>query len=394
MRLTDNEKRIFELVRHNDGLVRSEVSRKAGISKSTVERCVSSLVHKELLAEATRRDQRRGRAGIALSVNRAGPVLVGLELNNNELLVAAAMDLMGGIVTRAEMPVSAGLRKEQIIDILVGAARRVLSDANGRSCCGVGFGNPGMVDEKEGRAIFSSSFIHWEDVPVAEILSEKLGVPVYAIDTPRARCLAEARHGVARGVESCLYVDYGVGVGLGILSRGRLFSGGQGLGGEIGHFVVEPGGELCACGGQGCIQTVVSERVIVGRARSVMRGGVHTVMAQWIEDPSLLEADHIYRAAEEGDRFAQNLLEPVISVLGMTIGGVCSLLNPVLVVLGKVLATYPRAFEPLKSVIRRTTVPYVAKGLDIQFCSLLKNAGLIGATELVVERLFYPLGAS
>lgn len=390
MNLSENEKKIFELVRHNDGIGRSDISRKVRISKSTVERCVSLLVEKGLFSETTLGDRRRGRAGIALSVNSGGPMLVGLELNNNELLVAAAVDLIGSILARVEIPISTNLRREQILDVLISATERILADTGGRDFFGIGFGNPGMVDEKEGRAIFSSSFIHWEDVPVARLLSERFAVPVYAIDTPRARCLAEARHGVARGVDSFLYVDYGVGIGLGIFSKGRLFSGGQGLGGEIGHFVIDSEGAICGCGGRGCIQTVVSEKVVVEKAREIIAGGVHTMISDWIDGPSHIEARHIYRAAEMGDRFALNLLEPVISVLGTVVGGVCSLLNPTLVVLGKIPASYPRVWEPIKKIIRRSTLPYIERELDIQFSSVIENCGLIGTTELVVERLFYP----
>ena len=394
MNLSDNEKAIFALVRHNHGIVRSDISRTVDISKSTVERCVSSLVAKGLLSETILGDRRRGRAGIALGVNTDGPMLVGLELNNNELLVAAAIDMIGKILTRFDIPISKNLNKDEIIDVLVSSVDKVKDDVRGRELCGIGFGNPGMVDEKDGRAIFSSSFIHWEDVPVANILSKTFEVPVYAIDTPRARCLAEARHGVARGIDTSLYVDYGVGIGLGILSKGRLFSGGQGLGGEIGHFVVDPAGEFCACGGRGCIQTVVSEKVIVAKAVKMLNDGVHTVVTEWIERPDEVTADHIYRAADLGDRFAENLISPVISLLGTTIGGVCSLLNPNQVVLGKVMASYPRIWAPIKDIIMRTTLPYVAKDLDIQFSSIRRNGGLIGTAEMVVERLFYPAGTA
>jgi glucokinase len=184
-----------------------------------------------------------------------------------------------------------------------------------------------------------------------------------------------------------------LGKGLGNFSKGRLFSGGQGLGGEIGHFVVNPGGDICSCGGQGCIQTVVSEKVVIRKAREIATNGVHTIISDWVDHASEIEAAHIYRAAEAGDRFALNLLEPVLSILGRTVGGVCSLLNPTLVVLGKVSAAYPGIWEPIKEIIRRSTLPYIGAELDIRFSSIIQNGGLIGTTELVVERLFYPVEA-
>ncbi len=124
-----------------------------------------------------------------------------------------------------------------------------------------------------------------------------------------------------------------------------------------------------------------------------MRNGVHTLVSEWIDDPDELTANHIYRAADLGDRFALNLVEPVITLMGTTVGSVCSLLNPNQVVLGKVMANYPSVWDPIKTIIRRTTLPYVARELDIQYSSIQKNAGLIGTAELVVERLFYPAGS-
>lgn len=121
--------------------------------------------------------------------------------------------------------------------------------------CGVACGGP--MDLLEA-TVSPLNVPAWRDFPLRQAVAELLGIPTFLDNGAKAQALAEGWVGSAVGVSDFVFVAVGTGVGAGVVSDGRLLSGGSGNAGAIGHVVVEPGGRHCRCGGRGCLETYIS----------------------------------------------------------------------------------------------------------------------------------------
>ncbi|MYR83559.1 ROK family protein, partial [Streptomyces sp. SID685] len=124
-----------------------------------------------------------------------------------------------------------------------------------------GIAVPGIVDEEHGTAVYAAN-LGWKDVPLRDLLAERLGVPVALGHDVRTGGLAEGRIGAGRGADRFLFVPLGTGIAGAIGIDGRVESGAHGFAGEIGHVVVRPGGTLCPCGQRGCLERYASAAAV------------------------------------------------------------------------------------------------------------------------------------
>ncbi len=393
MEMSEHKKIVFELVRNNPGIVRSEISRRIHVSKSTAERIVQSLVTQGLLSENTNsHNSRQSRSGIALSVNSNGPCIIGVELSSNHALTCAVINLDGEIITESFTEVSGDMTKEQLFEIIEEHIHRVLSEVRrlNRDIIGIGFGDPGIVDSLSGVSLFSSTLPFWKNARISGRLSERFHLPVFVQDASRIMCLAEARYGVAVGVKGFILIDFGMGVGLGVYSNGRLYLGEQGCGCEMGHMIIDPEGPICGCGGKGCLEAIVGSKALIKQAITAIQNGAQTSIIEKAGMKTAAITDqHIFRAAEEHDRLSVTLIDSAIQILGRAIGNVCNLFNPSLVVLGGEIAKSPLLWKPIKTVIRRTVIPFLSGHLKIEFSRLSDKNGVLGAAEMVIEKMLY-----
>ena len=155
-----------------------------------------------------------------------------------------------------------------ILDVAAGLADRARAAGLDPVACGVVV--PGVVDEGFGVAVWSSN-VGFRDVPVRELVAERLGVPAALGHDVRAGGMAEARLGAARDQRHVLFMAIGTGIAAAHVVDGRAFAGAHGAAGEVGHVIVRPGGPECGCGVRGCLESVASASAI-GRRYAELSG--------------------------------------------------------------------------------------------------------------------------
>ncbi|MFG2918600.1 ROK family protein [Kitasatospora sp. NPDC048298] len=198
-----------------------------------------------------------------------------------------------------------------------------------------GIAVPGIVDEPAGTAVLAAN-LGWHDLPLRHWLSEHLGIPVAFGHDVRAGGIAEARAGAGRGSRNFLFVPVGTGIATALMVDGRPLTGSHTRAGELGHLVVRPGGEPCACGGRGCVETFASASAIARRYTAAT--GERYVTAQQVAE----------RAAT-GDRTAAAVWQEAVDALADGLASAVTLLDPERVVIGGGLA---RAGEPYFAPLR------------------------------------------
>ncbi|MEX0985033.1 MAG: ROK family protein [Actinomycetota bacterium] len=250
---------------------------------------------------------------------------VGVDVGGTKA-TAALVDASGRILDRARTPTPTR-DLDAALDALVGIVRRVRPGHEP-----VGIGVPGLVDVDG--VMRSGANVAWVDAPIRERMSAILGLEVAVDNDCTAGAFGEWRAGAARGVSNVLYIGLGTGIGGGLVLGGRLYRGSHGFAGEIGHMIVEPGGERCGCGNLGCWETVASGTAIAREGRRAVSRHPHSALAVRAGDGEAVTGEMVTEAAERGDPTARGILAEVGTRLGEGIAGLVNVLDPDVVVVG------------------------------------------------------------
>ncbi len=226
----------------------------------------------------------------------------------------------------------------------------------------------------------SDGFVHlapnmgWRDVPIAELLGERLevAVPIRVANEADLGALGEYRRGAHPRSGHLIYVSGEVGIGAGIVIDGMPLLGSAGYGGEAGHAVINPAGRSCRCGGTGCWETEAGE---VALLRHV--GGTNRATG-------LSVVNSVAERAARGDPAALRAIAEVGRWLGLGIGNLINIFNPDIVVLGGLYdRLYPFLEESVVAAARRTALDAPGAMVTFERSGLGADAALIGAAELV-----------
>jgi glucokinase len=252
----------------------------------------------------------------------------------------------------------------------------------------IGIGAAGMVDFDAGM-MRSAPNLAWREVPIRDLVSERVGLPCLLDNDANAAAWGEFRYGAAREFDQAvLVVTVGTGIGGGIIADGRLYRGAHGFGAEIGHIIVEPGGPLCGCGNRGCWEQVASGRAL-DRLGAVAAEKDRTILISRLAAGNPVSGRYVADAARREDAIAVGIFEEVGRRLGEGIAGLVNVLDPEAVVVGGgvaeegdlILEPARRAFlEAVEAPEHRPEVPILQAALG-------NDAGAIGAAALALETL-------
>ena len=236
---------------------------------------------------------------------------------------------------RRETPREGG--PEAVVRELAGALRDALVglEIEPSALEGVGVGAPGSIEPAAGIVVKVSNIAGWDaPFPLGPALSAELGAPVAIGNDVNAAVMAEHHFGAGRGYTSFLGVFWGTGVGGGIVVDGRMLVG-RGSAGEIGHVCAKPGGRLCNCGLEGCVEAYAGRGALEAHAREIAKDR-DTVLFEIMEarGRDRLTSGIWLRALEQGDEVAEELLLRAVEALGVGIGSAVTLLDVEAVVVG------------------------------------------------------------
>ncbi|MBY0229233.1 MAG: ROK family transcriptional regulator [Gemmataceae bacterium] len=295
-----SEGRVLRALQARGPLSRAEVSRHAGLSAPAVSRAVASLLRSGLLEEGAEAEATGGRPALRLRLANASSQVVGIAVDTDScLLVSAGLD---GVPHGRPVGIDTPETYEGLIDALARAARRI--SRPGAALLGVGLSLPGLIDSRTGRGVLSPNLPMTDGRCPAADLAEALGVECRLLQESHALCLAEMAH----GHDDFAVLDVHTGVGLGVVSGGRLLAGHRGMAGEIGHVTVVPDGRACACGNRGCLETVANDASLAWRVSK--RLGRKVGLEQALGLATLAELDDACKYLAVGVAAVVNLFNP------------------------------------------------------------------------------------
>lgn len=385
-----NTSLIMECLRASGPLSRAGLSSVTGLNRSTVSSIIHDLLEKNLVREiGIQSSAGTGRPGILLELNPDGGCAIGVEIGV-DFISAVLTDFVARILWRQRIPTNPDEKQEAIIQKAEEIVEKALAigKAHGLSPLGIGLGVPGLVNIQEGTLVFAPN-LRWFNVPLRQMWAQRFGIPVYVENEANAAALGEYYFGNARDIQNLIYLSAGVGLGGGIIIKGRLFRGSNGYAGEIGHMTVDPNGEPCGCGKRGCWETMVGPRAIVRRVRRALESGKESSILSAVgNDLNQIDMNVVVQAAQAGDPVARAALEEVGVYLGIGISNLVNAFNPEMVVLGGALTLASSFLLPvIEETVRVHALPQPREALTIIPSAHGADACVMGAVALVLDEI-------
>lgn len=315
--------------------------------------------------------------------------VVGVDVGGTKV-AAGLVDHAGRVVRRVARPtpVRDGAALESMLIEMVGELQRLEGPVTT-----VGVAAAGLVDSEKSVVVYSPNIPIWRDEPVGERLAAALGIPVTLDNDANATGWAEARFGAGRGCRNLVCVTLGTGIGGAVIAEGSLVRGESGLGGEVGHMIVERNGRRCPCGSRGCWEPYASGTALATQARELADSAPNRAssLAQLADSSGLpaITGEAVLAAAQAGDPIALAAYEQCGGWLGLGLAALATVLNPGLIVIsGGAAAAGELLLTPAGATMRSLMFAGAAFGAPaLRLGRLGADAGLIGAADLARTNL-------
>jgi glucokinase len=386
-----DKSRIEALVYQQGAISRVGIHSITNLRRSTISSLTRQLLTEGKLVEAGPSDNPLGRKQVLLKLNRKFGFLVGVEFDD-EQVTAGVMDLEPSVIRIISEPTDLSHGKEGLLRQLQAAARRVVSASRlpWNKLLGIGIADPGLVDTRRGITTTCSTIDFWNDVPLTATFAKEFKVPVLVESKTRARAVAEQRLGVGEREPNMIYLDYGAGIGAGVIVDGKLLYGHNCGVGEVGHTNMVRSGPTCKCGSNGCLEAIAGAGAVENRTRKALSEGVASqLLAMADGDPSRITVWLVLEAARAGDKMCWNIVAEIAEEIGVAMANLVNLFNPSMIVFDQRLAATGDEFLNLISrVIKSNALAGSAAGLALRFAKLGRDAGLLGMGLQILEKTF------
>jgi len=373
-----NKQLVLQCVRELERAGRAQIARTTKLSTQAVSNIIGELQAEGLLSDVGRQSSGRGLPAIQYSICTSAAYALGIEIRS-DAVIAAVVDL-GGVTIVSDRISLSDSRPAEVAAVVRRMRRTILKKAgvSAKALLGVGivmpgpFGRVGLCDAGQ------STFAGWEDTDAHSLFSDALKVPVVVEHDTIAAVFAEHVSGSATQLDSFAYIYFGTGIGLGVMSNGKVLRGAFGNAGELGHMVVERGGNRCACGNEGCLETYVSRFSLSEYLAK------HNIKASYGEQLNLLYKDQ--------NKHVLNWLNDACEPLAQTIGIIENLFDPQCIILGGAMpdVLIDHMIEhvelPTGSIANRTdrTIPRLLRG------SSGRMSATLGGAAIIINDFFVP----
>jgi len=310
---------LFEAVLTRGPLSRRDAARLTGLSAASVTKLVKPMISHGYLVENGPEAGVPGRPQIPLQVDAGRHHAVGIKLMDGEI-VGVVADLHAELQSAHRMKYR-DTSPDGVVDAIAEMTSILLerSPVQRDRLLGIGIGLGGHVNGSTG-VVVASPFLGWRDVPLRQLVADRMGLPVVIENDVNTLAVAEQWFGAGSSFSTFALVTIGAGVGGALVLDRQLWRGIGGAAGELGHMIVDPDGPPCHCGKRGCLEAVVGDSAIAA-AMSAAAGRRITKVSQ------------VVSAAHAGDPDARRVFTQAGVALGRAIAALLNLLNPPLVIL-------------------------------------------------------------
>jgi glucokinase len=306
---------------------------------------------------------------------------IGIDLGGTNIAVGL-VDENNKIIHSDSVPTLKERHWSEIIKDMAALSLKVLAESGHTldEVKAVGIGCPGSIDKKNGVVVYSNNIV-MDHVPMAEEIRKYIDLPVFLENDANAAALGEyAIYG--EGVSSYVFMTLGTGVGGGIILDGKVWSGFNGAGAEIGHQSLVFNGKPCTCGRRGCLEAYASVTALIAQTKEAMEQNPDSMMNKWAEEHGKVNGRTAFECAKAGDPAAIAVRDRYIEYVAEGICSIVNVLQPeILSIGGGISREGDTLLTPIKEYFAVNDYNKHMKKTDIRIARLFGDAGIVGAAK-------------
>ena len=389
--LSQDTLNVLMLIGRQGPISRAGIARQLNFTASRITRLTEALIAVRLVHETGFEKSTGGRRGCLLALSEDTHLLCGVRISISSTIEVVLTDLHANILAQEVFQADSSALPEQITAQIHVALKQCLAKGENFSqrLIAVGLGVSGLVNPAEGKMLRSRSFPHWKNVPLAPMLADALGLPVFLENEITMTTSAELWFGNGRGCQNFLFVGLGAGVRMGMVIDGRLYRGSTGNAGELGHTTFRKKGPICHCGNSGCVECYVSTNRLLAWGREALQSYSDSLLADFCNRKAdALTLGHIIQAAERGDRLALTLFRRVCQPAGQSIAALINIFDTQKILVGGGLAAAGRLLlDLLEEEIAVHAFPLLRSTTTLEIAHFLEHGAVIGGGALILEKI-------
>ena len=310
---------------------------------------------------------------------------LGIDLGGTNI-ASGVVDENFKIIGSAKVKTNAPRPAEDIVDDMAKSALAAVKDAKLTidDISVVGVGTPGSVVYDTGVVAYANN-LGFYNVPLAEMLERKLGKKVYVENDANAATYGEYTAGAGKDANNFVAITLGTGVGGGIIIDGKIYSGSNCAGGELGHTVIQMDGQACTCGRNGCFEAYASATALIRQTKQAMIRFKESKMWEFCNnDINNASGRTAFDAARAGDEVALSVVNQYVKYLSVGIANIVNTFQPdILCVGGGISNEGEYLMKPVRELVKgENYARNMSKNTEIKAATLGNDAGIIGAAYL------------
>lgn len=310
---------------------------------------------------------------------------LGIDLGGTNI-VAGVVDEEFKIIATAKRKTNCPRPAVEIIDDMAAVALEAIDKAGLKKedIEAAGVGSPGAIDPNSGIVCFANN-LGFFNVPMAEMLKERTGIDFYLENDANAAAYGEFVAGAGAGTKNFIMITLGTGVGGGIIIDGKLYSGSNYAGAELGHTVISMDGEMCGCGRQGCWEAYASATALIRQAKQAMIKFPNSIMWEMCNnDINAVNGRTAFDAMRQGDEAGRQVVDKYIYYIAVGIANNINIFQPEIICIGGGVSNEgDNLIKPIKKYVEGDNYARnVQNRAKIRTAKLGNDAGIIGAAYI------------
>ncbi|MEH6453628.1 MAG: ROK family protein [Psychromonas sp.] len=377
-----NTATIYKVIEKNAPISRVKIAKLSKLAPASVTKITRQLLENNIISETARQASTGGRCAISLAPNLSTIHVLAIKIGQKKLSLSR-YNLAGEQLSNKQVDIKVA-DTESLIELLINEIAKFMNNRQNLlgKISAISMTLAGLIDPQKGLVLYSPHY-QFNNFSLVDTIAARFNVPTYIGNHTRSLALAEHYFGASRDCLDSILISIHHGVGSGIIIQGKALLGQNFNIGEIGHIQVNPAGRQCHCGNFGCLETEVSDNIIIDKVKMAIQQGSLTSLD--LEDLSI---EKIYQAAAENDPLCQKIVEDAASYLGKTVALLINLLNPQkIIIAGKITAAEQSLFSTIQQCIAHQSLPSFQGKVSIQATELQRDTN-IAAFALIKQAIY------
>jgi len=390
-----NRKVILNVLRNSGKLSISELSKKVNLSKPTLMKIMNYYIKEGFVTIAGKGNstEEGGKKPNIYKFNEDGGYAIGIIISANRLF-AVITNLKSRILDKISIALKTDEEFDSVLKKIIDSYNCLIknTEINRKRITGLAVGAYGITNFAKGKVIFSPHFPSWgKNLELKKRIKEQIPdeIPIFIDNHIRFQVFAEKILGLAKKKSNVVAIQAGKGMVAGVIIENEIKRGNHSLIGEIGHMIIDPEAkEICACGGKGCFEIMVSTDRIVKQAKKKYKEYTDSIIFK-DGNPEKVDIYSIFDASNKKDRLALIIMDEVINWFGIGVSNIILMYDPQIMIIQGIFTKAGKYFlENLRKKINEISLFSIKRETEIKYSKLGDKVGVLGAASYVLSKYF------